>query len=118
MSCERGTDALYAVREVAIEYGFATGQLKPCVALLLDGNLGGAARHDAAFVIAMECVRCEWTQVQAREALARWAQKIDYSTREVEKAIRSAYSGKYHPAGLRKKQTGVYGRVLAATCSE
>ena len=41
-------------RAVRDEYGLPTLG-KPCVAYALDGNLGAAARHKAAFVIAIEC---------------------------------------------------------------
>ena len=60
------------------EYGIPTGELKPCVAVLLDGNLGGAERHTAAFIIAMECRRIGHDEADTERVLSRWARRIGY----------------------------------------
>jgi hypothetical protein len=116
--------ALEAVRPVAAEYGIATGVLKPCVAFLLDGNVGGAGRHDAAFVIAIECRRIALTESEAETVLRIWAPKIGYRTSEARRAIRSAYakkkdgSWKYYPPGVTKKPGSLYDRVLGPICAD
>lgn len=51
-----GLDALEAVRRAAIEYCLPSAELKPCVALLLDGEVVGD-RHKCAFTIAIELRR-------------------------------------------------------------
>ena len=96
--------------------------MKPCVAFLLDGNIGGASRHDAAFVIAIECRRIGLTKMEAEAVLTRWAYKIGYSSRSATRAIRSGYGKKpdgtwrYYPPGVTKKPGSKYESVLGATC--
>jgi hypothetical protein len=115
--------ALEAVVFVADEYGIAAGALKPCVALLLDGSIGAAQRHEAAFVIAIECRRLRLSETETGRVLAYWAKKIEYGENDAGRAIASAYrktpDGKhyrYHPPGLEKKPGGIYERVLAEVC--
>ena len=115
--------ALYAVRPVAAEYGLPTEELKPCVALLLDGNTGSSARHEAAFVIAIECRRIGCSQDQTQRVLVRWAKKISYRQTDVRRASIGAFRKKpdgrwqYYPPGVSKKPGQVYERVLSATCA-
>src|SRR5205823_3351955 len=102
---------LEAVPHVAAEYGFNSGDLKPCIACILDGNLGGAARHDACFVVAMECRRLDQDEAHIRKVLRRLARKIGYSEQQALRAVKSALAKtsdgeyKYHPPGLKKKST-------------
>jgi hypothetical protein len=116
--------ALEAVRLVADEYGFPTGILKPCIAFLLDGNIGDAARHEAAFVIAIECRRLGLSDDETKHILIRWAKKIGYNQRQACGPIRNAYlknergTWKYHPPGIQKKQGSGYERVLSEICAE
>lgn len=116
--------ALEAVRPVASEYGIPTAQLKPCIAFLLDGNLpGGVASHKAAFTIAIELRRLEWTQEHVRVTLKHWAHKVDFRVSEINGTLRSAFAKKpsgewkYHPPGL-KKTKGVYAETLKPICDE
>ncbi|MEP6978003.1 MAG: hypothetical protein ABI948_08110 [Thermoleophilia bacterium] len=124
MSVGRDLHALEAVRLVAAEYGIEAARLKPCVALVLDGNLGGADRHEAAFVLAIECRAFGFDEARTAGILAAWAKKIGYRTRDAQRAIRSAFGKdsagrwRYHPPGLTKKPGTVYERVLAATCAD
>jgi hypothetical protein len=117
--------ALEAVRSIADEYGLAVGALKPCIAWLLDGNLAAAPRHEAAFVIAIECRRLHLSDAEAGQVLARWAKKIGYVERDARRGIANAYARtengnhyRYHPPGLEKKRGGVYERVLGDICRD
>ena len=117
--------ALEAVRPIADEYGLAAGALKPCIAWLLDGNIGGAQRHEAAFVIAIECRRLRLSETETGRVLARWAKKIGYCESDARRAIGNAYgkaSGgkhwRYHAPGLEKKPGGLYDRVLGEICRD
>jgi hypothetical protein len=113
--------ALEAVRLVADEYGIPTGDLKTCIAYLLDGNLTGD-RHKCAFTIAIELRRLGWEPAAVEAALARWAKKIGYRVRDAQRAVKNAFlkkpdgQFKYYPPGLRK--SGVYKQVLEPVCSE
>jgi hypothetical protein len=115
--------ALYAVRAVADEYGLATANLKPCVAFVLDGNIGGAGRHEAAFVLALELRQMGLDERRAERVLNRWAGKLDYRRASVRGAIKSANkrnpdgSHKYHAPGLNKREGTRAHSVLAATCA-
>lgn len=116
--------ALEAVPIVADEYGLPQSGLKPCVAFLLDANVGGAGRHDAAFVIAIECRRLELSEAETEKVLVRWSKKIDFVPRQACKAIRSAYAKapgggwRYYPPGVGKKPGGRYAEVLGAICAD
>jgi hypothetical protein len=116
--------ALEAVRHVADEYGLATARLKPCVAFLLDGNIGGAQRHQAAFTIAIDCRRMGLSERETGEVLSRWAKKIGHRVREALDPIRSAYaknpdgSWKYHPPGVSKRHGSNYDQVLGDICRD
>lgn len=117
--------ALGAVRQVADEYGLPAAALKPCVAFVLDGNIGGSQRHEAAFVIAIECRRLHLSERETGDILARWAKKIGYSERDARRPIANAYAKlpdgkhfKYHPPGIEKPPGRVYDRVLGATCRD
>jgi hypothetical protein len=115
--------ALESLHLVANEYGLAKLK-KPCIAYVLDGNGGGAARHEEAFVIALECRALELTERETERVLTRWARKIGYRPRDACRAIRNAYAKvpgggwRYYPPGLRKRQGTVAERVLAAICSD
>jgi hypothetical protein len=104
--------ALEAVRVVAAEYELVAANLKPCVAFLLDGNIGGASRHDAAFVIAIESRRLGLSEKETERVLVRWAKKIGYGQRQACGGIRNAYAKtpnghwRYHPPGVQKKPGG------------
>jgi hypothetical protein len=111
---------LEAVRHVAAEYGIPSPQLKPCVALLLDGNLTGD-RHKAAFVIAIECRRIGFDEERTARVLRRWAKKIGYPQRAACRAILNAFARegegwRYHPPGLAKKPGTIYAELLVPTC--
>ena len=123
MSEDRQLRALEAVRHVEVEYGLRTASLKPCIAFLLDGNIGGATRHEAAFVIAIDCRRMGLTEHETEAILTRWATKIGYGTGKACSAIRNAYAKKnnsyqYFPPGITKRPGTGYERVLAATCAD
>lgn len=116
---------LEAVRLVAKEYGIPTGELKPCIAQLLDGNLGGAARHDAAFVIAVEMRELLGEKERVRAVLERFGAKVGpgFGPARVRSALQSAYAKKptgewrYARPGLRGGRPGKrYASVLAETC--
>lgn len=116
--------ALEAVRSVAEEYGIATGQLKPCIAYLLDGNQPAAPGHEVAFTIAIELRRLDWSEDKVAEALAHWAKKIGCAVSDTQRALKSAFAKKsngeprYHPPGLRKKEGGIYSRTLKPVCDD
>ncbi|MGI8708459.1 MAG: hypothetical protein ACR2LG_09700 [Actinomycetota bacterium] len=116
--------ALEAVRSVAAEYGIPTGQVKPCVAYLLDGNQPAAPQHEVAFTIAIELRRLDWSEDKVGEALAHWAKKIGYPISDTRRALKSAFTKKpngehrYHPPGLHKKTGSVYSRTLKPACDE
>ncbi len=117
--------ALEAVRQVADEYELAAAALKPCIAWLLDGNIGGTERHAAAFTIAIDCRRMGLNQNETRNVLIRWAKKIGYRKSETRGAIQSAYAytadGKhwrYFPPGVNKRPGSRYDRVLGETCRD
>ncbi len=116
MSEDRQLRALEAVRHVEVEYGLRTASLKPCIAFLLDGNIGGATRHEAAFVIAIDCRRMGLTEHETEAILTRWATKIGYGTGKACSAIRNAYAKKnnsyqYFPPGITKRPGTGYERV-------
>jgi hypothetical protein len=124
MNPDRGIDALASVRLVAADYGFATADLKPCIAFLLDGNIGGAARHEAAFVIAIECRRMGLSAGDTHDVLRRFASRIGYGHRDAARAVDSAYrkdakgNYRYHPPGVTKKPNTLYGRLLGPICAD
>jgi len=113
--------ALEATVLVAAEYGLRTADLKPCVALLLDGNLGGAERHKAAFIIAVECRRMGLEANACARVLRAWSRKIGYRERDAQRAVESAFRRKpngdwlYPAPGLNKKPGTSYA-ILAPTC--
>jgi len=115
--------ALQAARAFADRYGIKAGEMKSCVAILLDGNLGGCARHEAAFVIAIELRRLGLQEGQANQVLLEWARTIGYPPRSIAGPLRNAFGRKpngdyrYHPPGFRKER-GVYKRVLQPFCQE
>lgn len=114
---------LEAIVHVAAEYGLRRADLKPCVALLLDGNLGGADRRRAAFTIAVECRRMGLEPNGCARVLRTWAKKVGYRAADAERAVRSAYltkgngDWKYPAPGLIKKPGTTY-EILAATCAD
>src|SRR4051794_21970145 len=97
---ERQEAILATVREVAAEYGLDTTMLKPCIAFLLDGNIGGAGRHEAAFIIAIECRRIGLSETETQRVLTRWSPKIGYRTRAALRAITGAF--RKNPGGSYK----------------
>lgn len=115
--------ALEAVRPMAAEYGLASGTVKPCIAVVLDGTFS-VHRHDAAFVLAIEFRKLGFDEKQVARMLGRWAKSIGYkrSTSPIRSAILGAFAKKpngewrYHPPGVRKKEGSVYDRVLGETC--
>ena len=113
---------LEAVRSAAAQFGLAPAELKPCIAAILDGNLSGADRHEAAFVLAMEFRRIGLDGSQTLPLLQRWSRGIGYPMREAARAVESAFrrnpdgSFKYHAPGLNKRPGTVYARVLAPFC--
>jgi hypothetical protein len=113
--------ALEALSLVRGEYGLPDLR-KPCIAYVLDGNLGGANRHDAAFVLALELRALGRTQAQTDELLVGWAEKIGYSHNAATKATRSAYMKgpggeyKYFSPGRTKKPGSAAAKVLSPTC--
>jgi hypothetical protein len=117
---DRILTALPAVRD---EYGLPRLR-KPCIAAVLDGNLAGADRHKAAFIIAIECRDLGLTEKEAERVLTRWATKIGYRPREAHRTIRGAYERrpggewKYHPAGLKKPVGSHAHHVLAHHCAD
>jgi hypothetical protein len=114
---------LEAVSRVQREYGLAQPP-KTCVAVLLDGNTGAASRHDAAFVIAIECRRAGIDERTTGRVLARWAKKIAYSGRAADRAVHAAFKRtpkgeyQYHAPGLLNKVGGKYRQVLGDICRE
>lgn len=116
--------ALAAISLVAAEYGIPKSGLKPCIAYLLDGNVGHAALSESGFVIAMEMRRLGFTEAETERLLNRWGKKVHAKTRITRSAIKSAWrkdsagNWHYHPPGLRKKPGRVYDRVLSAICAE
>jgi hypothetical protein len=115
-------EALEAVRLYGERYGVPSGALKSCIAYLLDGNLGAAARHDAAFCIAIELRRVGLDDEAARRVLRDWAWRIGYAKRAAERGVTSAYSRKpsgqfrYRPPGIHKRGP-VYAMVLSPLCA-
>jgi hypothetical protein len=113
--------ALEALALVAEEYGLP-GLQKPCVAMLLDGNIGGAARHEASFIIALECRALGLSERETDRVLVRWAKKIGYSQRDATRPIRNAYAKtaggefKYHAPGVIKKEGTIAYNVLLPIC--
>lgn len=123
MQGERGLLALEAVREVAHRFGLPVGEVKPCVALLLDGNLGEIERHTAAFIVAIELRRIGLVETKATELLNRWAHQVEYRSSDVRRAIMSAYGRRpngewrYWPPGRVKRPGSRYAQ-LEPTCCE
>lgn len=116
---------LEVVKLVAEEYGIPTRELKPCIAQLLDGNLGGAARHDAAFVIAVEMRDVLGDYERVRAVLERFATKVGpgFGAARIRYALESGYATKptggwkYSRPGLRGGAPGRrYASVLGETC--
>jgi len=122
-SVETQEHALSALRLVSDEYGLPALK-KPCIAFLLDGNIGGAERHEAAFIIAIECRACGLTANETERVLVRWANKIGYRERTACRAINNAYAKnaaggwRYFPPGLVKRPNTVAFRVLAPICTD
>jgi hypothetical protein len=100
--------ALEAVKRYTVALDLPSRQLKNCIACFLDGNLGGAGRHEAAFCIAIELRRMELPEGRAREVVEAWARDIGYSSRDAVRGVTSAYrrdnrgNWKYWPPGLHK----------------
>jgi DNA-binding transcriptional ArsR family regulator len=115
--------ALEAVRSVAAECGIPTGDLKPCIAYLLDGNLT-ARERDCAFTLAIELRRLGYSREQVQARLERWARTIGWKTRNVDGAVKSAFLTKpdggwrYQPPGVKHKPGGTYDRVLGPVCRD
>jgi hypothetical protein len=113
---------LETMRRVAEDYELQPGLVKPCVGYLLDGNLGGAARHDAGFIIAIDLRGAGLDQASVENVLERWAGLIGYRRRAAQGAVRSAFSTnadgsyRYHPPGLRKQEGTKYRTVLGPVC--
>jgi hypothetical protein len=97
---------------------------KTCIAVLLEGNLNGAGRHDCAFVIAMELRRMGMGDAAARRVLRRWATRIGYSPSNTERAVQSAYRRRadgafqYHEPGLQNRAGGRYQQVMRPICAD
>jgi hypothetical protein len=106
--------ALESVVQMAAEYRLPQGELKPCVAYILDGNLGAAARHEAAFILGLECRRMGLTEERALGVVRAWARRIDYNPRTAASSAAAAWKRKangdfkYHAPGRTK------GRVATA----
>lgn len=117
-----GLQALEAVRLVAPEFGLDASDLKPCVAYLLDGNLGGAGRHDAAFVLGLELRRMGLNEHEMEQPVRQWARGLDYGEREAVRNARDAYKKRgdgtyrYFPPGLKKGPRAT--SVLGAICTD
>ncbi len=115
--------ALEAVNLVAEEYGIPTGDLKPCIAYVLDGNTTASLRN-CAFTLAIELRRLGRDASDVQKLLERWAKKVGFKQREVSGAVKSGFakssSGtwRYHPPGLQKKPGGRYAEVLGDVCAE
>jgi hypothetical protein len=115
--------ALEALGPVASEYGLPNLK-KPCVAFLLDGNIGGAARHEAAFIIAVELRALGLTENEAERVLTRWAKKVGFSRRRATQPIKNAYaktaSGtwRYYAPGVIKRAGTLAFNVLQPVCAD
>jgi hypothetical protein len=115
--------ALQALRLVAAEYGL-TNLKKPCLAFVLDGNIGGAARHQAAYIVAISCREMGLSEAETERVLVRWARKIGYSPQKACRAIANAFAKlpggeyRYFPPGLTKRPGSVAFAVLAPICAE
>jgi len=83
---------LEATRRVAHSYGLPASVVKPCVAFLLDGNLGATGRHDAAFVIAADLRGAGLDRAKVEAVLLRWASRIGYQQRRCQRAVASAFA--------------------------
>lgn len=111
--------ALEALRHVREEYNLPCE--KPCVAVLLDGNVAGD-HHNAAFTIGMEWRRLGLERKEVERGLRRWAKKVGWKkTNGPEKAADSVFGRtpkgdyRYHPPGF-KKTTPTYKQTLEQTC--
>src|SRR4051794_25829473 len=99
--------ALEAIKRVRQEYGIPCE--KPCVAYLLDQGASNGARHDEAFVLALELRRLGVDAEQTERALNKWAVKRGCPRRYVRAAVRSAFRRNpgggwvYHSPGLTKR---------------
>ena len=115
--------ALEGVRLVQEEYGL-TGPFKPCIAHILDGNIGSAGRHEAAFTIAMELRGQGLPEAEVTKVLEKWAAKVEWPQSRIRGAIHSAFKRKpggayqYFSPGLEKKPGGRYHDVLASICAD
>jgi hypothetical protein len=112
--------ALQALRMMRLDYGLPKLG-KPCVAYVLDGNLG-AAIHKAAFIIALECRDLGCDEKEAIRILTRWAPRVEFRQSRIPGIVRSAYATvpggawKYHAAGVTKRPGSHAHEVLAGTC--
>ena len=110
MNWAAGVRALELVRPIAGEYGLETGDLKPCIAYLLDGNLGVYKPARAAWVIAIELRRMGRAPRDTEVILQKWAwlTGITISQGDLAGAVRNAFKktprGDWHyrAPGLRK----------------
>jgi hypothetical protein len=115
---------LESTRDVADAYGLPPGTVKPCIAPLLDGNLGGAGRHDAAFVIAIDLRGAGFARTEVERVINSWAAQIGYRLRDAQRAVTSAFAKRpdgayrYHPPGLRKHAGTKYHALLNPVCEE
>ncbi len=113
---------LESVRRVARSYGISGSVLKPCVAFLLDGNLGATGRHEAAFAIAADLRGSELERSEIEGVLTRWAMRLGYRVRDCQRAVNSAFAKnadgtfRYHAPGLAKRRGTKYHAVLAPVC--
>lgn len=115
--------ALSALALVAAEYEIPDLR-KPCIAYLLDGNAGGAERHDQAWLVAVAMRDLGLSEKETGRVLDRWAKKICYPVHEARRPLKNAYaktpSGgyRYHGPGLVKKPGTKAHTVLAQICAD
>jgi hypothetical protein len=106
---------------------------RPCMGFLLDGNTGGANRHDALFTLACflrDALDNDGAPRKRDDVLATitiTAARMGYTPGKARHAARqatqSAYSGqgdgyRYHSPGFRNKPNGKFAAVLGSTCHE
>jgi hypothetical protein len=77
---------LERIGPVARDYGLPAGEMKPCMAAILDGIASGFDRHRAAFTLAAEFRRLGLDQRQAERLVSRWARTIGYRVRKAQRA--------------------------------
>lgn len=113
--------ALEAVKPLAAEYGLEPSRLKPCIAVLLAGDIGHCEPHNAAFTVAIELRALGLDEKAVESAMVRWAHSVRWRPREAQRTAHAVFrrntdgSWRWRSPGLRKT-TPTYRETLVPIC--